>query len=160
MKNYYNVLGVNEDADIKDIKKAFRELSLKWHPDRNKEPEAINKIQEINEAYETIGDDEKRRIYDEERRNPRCVQHIHQPFHQPFHQTFHREFRTGFCFSTNNHPFFNPQQQQNYMQQQMHDQLAELLRGLGCQGFTNGTTQFNMNKSGVFVTSFRSYTSK
>lgn len=156
MKNYYNILGVNEDADIKDIKKAFRELSLKWHPDRNKEPEAINKIQEINEAYETIGDEEKRRLYDEERRNPRCVQQIH----QPFHQHFHREFQTGFCFSTNNHPFFNAEQQQNYMQQQMNQQIGDLLRGLGCQGFKNGSTHFNMNKSGVFVASFRTYSSK
>jgi DnaJ-class molecular chaperone len=68
--SHYSTLGVDENASHDEIKKAFRTLSLKWHPDRNSEPGAVEKFQKINEAYEQIGDDEKRSIYDAQRRNP------------------------------------------------------------------------------------------
>uniref|UniRef100_A0A6C0E6D6 J domain-containing protein n=1 Tax=viral metagenome TaxID=1070528 RepID=A0A6C0E6D6_9ZZZZ len=68
--SHYTTLGVDENASHDDIKKAFRVLSLKWHPDRNNEPGAVEKFQKINEAYEHIGDDEKRSVYDAQRRNP------------------------------------------------------------------------------------------
>jgi curved DNA-binding protein CbpA len=66
MKDYYQVLGVNMDADQKEIKKAFRRLALCHHPDRNPENqrEAEEKFKEINEAYEVLGDEYKRRQYD------------------------------------------------------------------------------------------------
>lgn len=64
MSNFYEILGVSKDAALPEIKKAYRGLSLKYHPDRNPSEEAKSKIQEINEAYETLGDAEKRSQYD------------------------------------------------------------------------------------------------
>lgn len=67
---YYDILGVTEDASDTDIKKAYRKLSLQYHPDRNPDESAKEKIQEINAAYEILGDDSKRKQYDMERQNP------------------------------------------------------------------------------------------
>ena len=65
-KDYYKVLGVNRDATQDEIKKAFRKLAVKYHPDKNpgnKEAEA--RFKEITEAHEVLGDPEKRRRYDQ-----------------------------------------------------------------------------------------------
>ena len=63
--NFYSLLEINEDASIDEIKKSYRRLSLKYHPDRNKnDPDYVRKFQEINEAYETLSDERKRNIYD------------------------------------------------------------------------------------------------
>ena len=64
MSDYYEVLGVKKDASKDDIKKAYRKLAQKYHPDRNDDPSAKDKFQEINKAYQTLGDDEKRAAYD------------------------------------------------------------------------------------------------
>ncbi len=63
-KDYYEVLGVGRDASKSDIKKAYRRLALKYHPDKCKEPDAEEKFKEISEAYAVLSDDEKRRQYD------------------------------------------------------------------------------------------------
>ncbi|MGB9732495.1 MAG: molecular chaperone DnaJ [Candidatus Micrarchaeia archaeon] len=63
-KDYYDILGVPHDATLDQIKKAYRELALKYHPDRNKSKEAEEKFKEINEAYAVLSDPEKRRQYD------------------------------------------------------------------------------------------------
>jgi molecular chaperone DnaJ len=63
-RDYYEVLGVPRDADEKKIKDAFRELALKYHPDRNKEPGAEEKFKEIAEAYAVLSDPKKRAAYD------------------------------------------------------------------------------------------------
>jgi molecular chaperone DnaJ len=63
-RDYYEVLGVARDATGKQIKDAFRELALKYHPDRNKEPGAEERFKEIAEAYAVLSDPEKRRAYD------------------------------------------------------------------------------------------------
>jgi len=63
--NPYEVLGVGEKATKDEIKKAFRALSMKWHPDKNKnDPAAMSKFQQINSAYEILSDDQKRREFD------------------------------------------------------------------------------------------------
>ena len=62
MKDYYSILGVDRHATQDEIKKAFRKLSMKYHPDKNNGDDTMFK--EINEAYSTIGDEKKRREYD------------------------------------------------------------------------------------------------
>ena len=64
MHNYYEILKIKPDASKEIIKKAFREEALKWHPDRNKSPEARERMQLINEAYLILKDDEARFKYD------------------------------------------------------------------------------------------------
>jgi len=63
-RDYYEVLGVKKDADQKEIKNTFRKLALKYHPDRNKEPDAEEKFKEIAEAYAVLSDPKKREEYD------------------------------------------------------------------------------------------------
>lgn len=62
---FYDRLGVSRDASQAEIKKAYRKLSKKYHPDINKEPGAEEKYKEIQEAYETLGDEQKRAAYDQ-----------------------------------------------------------------------------------------------
>ena len=62
--NYYEILGLSNDASKDDIKKAYRSLSMKWHPDRNNSSEAAEMFKKINEANETLSDDGKKRQYD------------------------------------------------------------------------------------------------
>lgn len=63
-KDYYKILGVSRDASKEEIKRAYRRLALKYHPDRNKSPDAEERFKEISEAYAVLSDDEKRRQYD------------------------------------------------------------------------------------------------
>jgi DnaJ-class molecular chaperone len=63
-KSYYEILEVPKNASETEIKKAYRTLSLKYHPDRNKSPDAQSIFQKINEAYETLSDTQKRKQYD------------------------------------------------------------------------------------------------
>jgi DnaJ-class molecular chaperone len=69
--NFYKVLGVDEKASKEEIKKSYRTMQMKYHPDKNNNSQdAINMTQKLNEAYETLGDDEKREEYDATRNNP------------------------------------------------------------------------------------------
>src|SRR3954467_10030519 len=63
-KDYYKILGVERGAAEDDIKKAYRKLARKYHPDVSKEANAKEKFQEVSEAYETLRDKEKRGAYD------------------------------------------------------------------------------------------------
>src|SRR5690606_1332093 len=63
-KDYYGILGVPKDASDDDIKRAYRRLARKYHPDVNPDPEAQEKFKEINTAYEVLSDDRKRQIVD------------------------------------------------------------------------------------------------
>ena len=68
MTDFYKVLEVDEKATQEDIKKSYRKLSLKYHPDKN--PATEEKFKEISQAYETLGDNDKRREYDMRNQNP------------------------------------------------------------------------------------------
>jgi len=70
-ENFYNILGISEKATKDEIKKAYRGLQMKWHPDKNQgNMEASQMSKKINEAYEVLGDDKKREEYDFTRNNP------------------------------------------------------------------------------------------
>jgi curved DNA-binding protein len=64
-KDYYQVLGVARDASAAEVKKAFRKLARKYHPDVSKEPDAEARMKEVNEAYAVLADTEKRAAYDQ-----------------------------------------------------------------------------------------------
>lgn len=64
-RDYYDVLGVDKSASDAEIKSAFRKLAKKYHPDLNKEPDAAEKFKEVQEAYEVLSDEQKRKTYDQ-----------------------------------------------------------------------------------------------
>jgi DnaJ-class molecular chaperone len=64
-RDYYDILGVNKTSSETELKSAYRKLALQWHPDRNKDKGAEAKFKEINEAYEVLGNKEKRTKYDQ-----------------------------------------------------------------------------------------------
>ncbi|MBN1106512.1 MAG: J domain-containing protein [Deltaproteobacteria bacterium] len=65
LKDYYRLLGVEREASDQEIKKAYRQLAMEYHPDRNQDkPECEERLKEINEAYQVLGDEDKRRQYD------------------------------------------------------------------------------------------------
>ncbi len=65
-KDYYSILGVSRNATDEELKKAYRKLALKWHPDRNKDNKKVaeEKFKDISQAYEVLSDKEKRKMYD------------------------------------------------------------------------------------------------
>ena len=65
-KNYYEVLGLRPDASAADIKKAYRRLARKYHPDVSREPDAESKFKAVQEAYDILGDEDARKEYDED----------------------------------------------------------------------------------------------
>jgi DnaJ family protein C protein 3 len=92
-KNYYKILGVARDSNAKEIKKAYRDLALRWHPDKNTDnkEEAEKKFQDIGEAYEVLSDKELRAKYDrgEAVFDNQGGGHQHHNAHDFFRQQFH-----------------------------------------------------------------------
>ena len=111
MVDYYSTLEVPRNASASDIKKAYRKLALKWHPDKNPncQDEATKRFKELSEAYEVLSDENKRGIYDKYgkeglapaansstggRRRPRDPFDIFKEFfggNEPFDEMFHNE---------------------------------------------------------------------
>ena len=63
IKDYYKILGLSISATQNEIKQSYRKLAVFWHPDRNSNPIALEKMKEINEAYEILSDENKRKSY-------------------------------------------------------------------------------------------------
>ena len=64
-EEYYDILGISKNATVNDIKKSYRKLAIKFHPDKNPgNSEAEEKFKQISEAYEVLSDPKKREIYD------------------------------------------------------------------------------------------------
>src|SRR5918995_4231730 len=63
-RDYYEVLGVARGASSDEVKRAYRQLARKYHPDVNREPDAESRFKEITEAYEVLGDAQRRQMYD------------------------------------------------------------------------------------------------
>jgi len=78
-KDYYEVLGVARGADAEEVKKAYRKMARKYHPDVSKEKNAEDKFKEVQEAYEVLRDTEKRAAYDQLGRNYRSGQQFRPP---------------------------------------------------------------------------------
>lgn len=87
-KDYYKIMGLNRDADEKDIKMAYRRLARKYHPDISKEPNAEEKFKELGQAYEVLKDPEKRKAYDN-------FGHQQQQYHNPGSQHAYTQYGQG-----------------------------------------------------------------
>src|SRR3954471_18692966 len=76
-KDYYQLLGVSRKAEEKEIKAAYRKLARKYHPDVNpNDKTAEAKFKEISEAYDVVGDEDKRKLYDQYGSNWEHAQHL------------------------------------------------------------------------------------
>lgn len=112
-KDYYQTLGVSRDATADEIKKAFRRLARKYHPDVSKEPDAERRMQEVNEAYAVLSDLEKRAAYDQLGSGYRPGEEFHPP----------PDWGTGFEFSARG---FSPHEAADFS-----DFFAELFGRMG-----------------------------
>ncbi len=119
-KDYYQTLGVPRDATAEDIKKAFRKLARKYHPDVSKEPDAELRMKEVNEAHTVLSDPEKRAAYDQLGRNYRPGQDFRPP----------PDWDAGFEFSGRG---FSPREAADFS-----DFFAELFGRMGGGGFQAG----------------------
>jgi DnaJ-class molecular chaperone len=68
VSEHYAALGLKSDATLSDIKKAFRQKASQFHPDRNTAEDAAERFREVQEAYDVLSDDDKRKAYDDNRR--------------------------------------------------------------------------------------------
>ena len=110
-KDYYKVLGIEKSAKYEDVKKAYRTLALQWHPDKNKDPSALQKFKDISEAYQVLSDKQKRSDYDyasTQKQTNKTVNKFNQPninptnfqpqqhYQQHFQYNYHYEFKDPF----------------------------------------------------------------
>lgn len=110
MEDLYKVLGVSKDATAEEIKKAYRGLALKYHPDRNEgNAEAEEKFKQINNAYSVLGDEEKRRQYD-------SSSSFNSYSQQSYGNTYSGSYSSGGFDSTDN-PFWKYYSSQSWQQQ-------------------------------------------
>ena len=157
-KDYYEVLGVKKEATPEEIRKAYKKLAIKWHPDKNPDnkEEAENKFKEISEAYSVLSDPEKKKEYDN--RDKMNFQGFDFNDFDPFSQfkDFFSEHGTGFDddfgdfgFKTNfdNFGMGNPHKNIEKHFKEMHKRFANMGMGGGFPrtGFFNdfGNDPFN-----------------
>ena len=114
-KDYYKTLGVSREASADEIKKAFRRLARKYHPDISKEPDAEARMKDVNEAYTVLSDAEKRAAYDQLGRGYQPGQEFRPP----------PDWDSGFEYSTHG---FSPGETADFS-----DFFAELFGRMGGQ---------------------------
>ncbi|XP_006632018.2 dnaJ homolog subfamily C member 18 [Lepisosteus oculatus] len=93
-KDFYEILGVTKDASDEDLKKAYRKLALKFHPDKNCAPGATDAFKAIGNAYAVLSSPEKRKQYDQYGEEPpmESTAHPTHPAHHRHHRNFYRDF--------------------------------------------------------------------
>lgn len=131
-QTYYEILGIAKDASAEQIKKAYRKLAKKYHPDISKESDAETRMQEINVAYDTLSDEAKKKQYDFELEHPEGFNQFHQSGagtsnHQQhdfsgFEDLFGR-FGSGFGGSNYQYQREQYQQQRSYRGEDQHASL-------------------------------------
>ena len=82
-QNHYETLGVARNADARTIKKAFRQMSLKYHPDKNIGTDTTTKFVKISEAHEVLNNQEKRQQYDTDLARQEALKKMQKEMHQP-----------------------------------------------------------------------------
>uniref|UniRef100_A0A6C0BB15 J domain-containing protein n=1 Tax=viral metagenome TaxID=1070528 RepID=A0A6C0BB15_9ZZZZ len=132
-KNFYEKLEVPETASSDEIKKAYRRLSLKYHPDKNRDkPETVEMFQKISEAYEVLGDASKKQEYDMSRKNPFQRMQMHG---QDFENINIDELFSNLFFGGQQNPFFG---------QGMHNDM-------GMNSFGGGVPNIRIFRNGMPV---------
>ncbi|MDX1707133.1 MAG: DnaJ domain-containing protein [Desulfobacterales bacterium] len=136
-KDYYQILGVNQNANAKQIKDAYRKLAFQYHPDRNeKNPEAAEKMKSVNEAYAVLSDASKRREYDTLR--------------QQFGSSAYSQFRQTYS------------EQDIFSGSDINQILEQMARAFGLRGFDEifkefygqGYRKYEFRKPGFFANSY------
>ncbi len=135
--DYYQILGINQNASAKQIKDAYRKLAFQYHPDRNeKNPEAAEKMKSVNEAYAVLSDAAKRRKYDTLR--------------QQFGSSAYSQFRQNYS------------EQDIFSGSDINQVLEQMARAFGLRGFDEifkefygqGYRKYEFRKPGFFANSF------
>merc|ERR1711953_1652626 len=103
MKDYYEVLGLPRTAGAEQIKKAYRKLALKFHPDKNKAEDAEERFKEIGEAYEVLSDEDKKAAYEASLISERSTCWKSEP--EQSQSTYCGGYSTNTTFSHNYDPF-------------------------------------------------------
>lgn len=109
MVDFYRTLEVPRGASADEIKKAYRRLALKWHPDKNpdRQDEASKKFKEISQAYEVLSDDKKRKIYDQFGKDGLNGHASHRDGTSTFRHHFYHPNNNGNTHFRRPHPFFS-----------------------------------------------------
>jgi DnaJ-class molecular chaperone len=145
-ENLYDYLEIPTDSSEEDIKKAYRKLSLQYHPDRNgNSSESTIKIQGINAAYETLSDDQKRSQYDMQRKFGGSVNGM--PFGMPFNMSFSPGGGGGpTFFTTSNAADMDPANILNFFSNSFFGPKMGMGMGMGPQGFNLDTLKQTLAK--------------
>ncbi|NP_001071255.1 dnaJ homolog subfamily B member 14 [Danio rerio] len=133
-KNYYEVLGIRKDASDDELKKAYRQLALKFHPDKNHAPGATDAFKKIGNAYSVLSNPEKKRQYDlsggEEPSTPNYSSHEGFDFHRGFESDITPEdlfnmFFGGSFPSSNSHEFTNGRTYSHHTEETRGERVEE-----------------------------------
>lgn len=112
MEDLYKILGVEKNATADEIKKAYRNLAFKYHPDRNAgSKDSEDKFKQINEAYSVLGDESKRRQYDMFGSGTQSQQSANSGYGNQYSDPYEEFFRNAYGFNQNN---YNSGNQQRY----------------------------------------------